>query len=605
VLYDFRQCSLLLAALLERCISELNPCRSILIALNAQFDQLPCCVVLCCSGTTCCLRTCPTHNPGTNAHHYYRHTVCGIFVSQLVGATSLQLTSRQSNDIDNFVLKESPIAFQGILNNIGANGSQVRGASSGIVVASPSTQDPDYFFTWTRDSALTLKFLVDSYIHGNIGLGSLIQEYILAQARLQTVDNLSGTFASGNGLGDPKYYTNETAFLGNWGRPQHDGPALRAIAMIAYSKIIMTASGDNKAIAHDVIWPIVRNDLNYVAQYWNQTGFDLWEEVNGSSFFTTAVQYRALIEGAKFAQSVDETCEGCTSQAPNALCLLQSYWNGTSITSNINLQGDNRRSGLDCNSILTSINMYDPDSGCTDSTFQPCSSRALSNHKAVVDSFRGDLYNVNSNLGPGAAAAVGRYAEDVYYEGNPWYLCTLAAAEQLYSAANQWNATGSIVVDNLNADFFGDLGSNVANGNYTAGSPEFTSLITAVRGYADGFVGVIQKYAPENGALAEQFSRRNGTAVSARDLTWSYASFLTMEFARNGTLPQTWGEGEANNVPITCQASSANGSYTKPTATSFPTLAGAVGGNGSVTGSSTAGAISSAAASKVRPFLRW
>ena len=523
----------------------------------------------------------------------------------MVGATGSQLSSRQSNDIDKFVLKESPIAFQGILNNIGANGSQVRGASSGIVVASPSTQDPNYFFTWTRDSALTLKFLVDSYIHGNIRLGSLIQDYILAQARLQTVDNLSGTFASGSGLGEPKYYTNETAFLGDWGRPQRDGPALRAISMIAYSKAIMTASGENKAIVHDVIWPIVRNDLNYVAQYWNQTGFDLWEEVNGSSFFTTAVQYRALIEGARFAQSVDETCEGCTSQAPNALCLLQDYWNGTSITSNINLQGDHRRSGLDCDSILTSINMYDPRSGCIDSTFQPCSSRALSNHKAVVDSFRGSLYTINSNLRAGKAAAVGRYAEDVYYEGNPWYLCTLAAAEQLYSAVNQWNATGSIIVDNLNAEFFSDLGSNTMNGNYTAGSPEFTRLMTAVRAYADGFVAVFQKYTPDNGALAEQFSRRNNTAISARDLTWSYASFLTMEFARNGTLPQSWGESEANAVPNTCQASSANGSYTKPTATSFPPLSGVVGASGSVTGSGKAGAISSAAASKVRPFLRW
>ena len=29
------------------------------------------------------------------------------------------------------------------------------------------------------------------------------------------------------------------------------------------------------------IWPIISNDLNYVAQYWNQTTFDLWEETRG------------------------------------------------------------------------------------------------------------------------------------------------------------------------------------------------------------------------------------------------------------------------------------------------------------------------------------
>lgn len=34
-----------------------------------------------------------------------------------------------------------------------------------------------------------------------------------------------------------------------------------------------------------------------MGQYWNRKSFDLWEEVNGTSFFTTAVQYKALVEG--------------------------------------------------------------------------------------------------------------------------------------------------------------------------------------------------------------------------------------------------------------------------------------------------------------------
>lgn len=29
------------------------------------------------------------------------------------------------------------------------------------------------------------------------------------------------------------------------------------------------------------LWPIISNDLNYVAQYWNETTFDLWEETDG------------------------------------------------------------------------------------------------------------------------------------------------------------------------------------------------------------------------------------------------------------------------------------------------------------------------------------
>lgn len=60
--------------------------------------------------------------------------------------------------------------------------------------------------------------------------------------------------------------------------------------MITYSNWLI-ANG-YQSTANDIVWPVIRNDLNYVAQYWNQTGFDLWEEVNGSSFFTVASQHQ-------------------------------------------------------------------------------------------------------------------------------------------------------------------------------------------------------------------------------------------------------------------------------------------------------------------------
>lgn len=53
--------------------------------------------------------------------------------------------------------------------------------------------------------------------------------------------------------------------------------------------------------------------------------FDLWEEVNSSSFFTTAVQHRALRQGATFATALGQTASvaGYTTQAANVLCFLQ------------------------------------------------------------------------------------------------------------------------------------------------------------------------------------------------------------------------------------------------------------------------------------------
>ena len=83
-------------------------------------------------------------------------------------------------------------------------------------------------YTWTRDSALTLKLLIDEFIAGNSSLQSTIEYYIVAQAKLQTVSNPSGSLSSG-GLGEPKFNIDLTAFTGAWGRPQRDGPALRFV----------------------------------------------------------------------------------------------------------------------------------------------------------------------------------------------------------------------------------------------------------------------------------------------------------------------------------------------------------------------------------------
>jgi glucoamylase len=86
-----------------------------------------------------------------------------------------------------------------------------------------------------------LKCLVEAFVAGNTKLQQTIQQYISAQAYLQTVSGLSGGLATG-GLGEPKYYVNGTAFTGPWGRPQKDGPALRATTLIAFAKWLIVGS---------------------------------------------------------------------------------------------------------------------------------------------------------------------------------------------------------------------------------------------------------------------------------------------------------------------------------------------------------------------------
>lgn len=259
--------------------------------------------------------------------------------------------------------------------------------------------------------------IIDEFIFGNTKLLPYIEDYIHAQAVLQTVSNPSGTFLpAGLGLGEPKYQVDGTRFNGAWGRPQRDGPALRAIALITYSNWLIK-NGQSKT-AKTVIWPIISNDLSYVGQYWNQTGFDLWEEVQGSSFFTIQNQHRSLVQGAALAKTLGVKCTGC-DQEPQILCFLQSFWNGEYIVSNINV--NNGRTGLDGNSILGAIATFDIDALCDGPTFQPCNSKSLANFKVLIDTFR-NTYAINSGIPEGQGVAVGRYAEDVYQGGNPWYV---------------------------------------------------------------------------------------------------------------------------------------------------------------------------------------
>lgn len=96
------------------------------------------------------------------------------------------------------------------------------------------------YYTWTRDSALTMKVLIDQFKNGDTALLTVIEEYISAQAYIQTVSNPSGSLSSG-GLGEPKFNVDESAYTGAWGRPQRDGPALRATALISFGQWLIVS----------------------------------------------------------------------------------------------------------------------------------------------------------------------------------------------------------------------------------------------------------------------------------------------------------------------------------------------------------------------------
>ena len=138
------------------------------------------------------------------------------------------------------------------------------------------------FYTWTRDSALTVKMLVDTLIAGDTSLQPTIQDYVSTQAQLQTVSNPSGELSNGAGLGEPKFNVDETAFNSPWGRPQRDGPALRATTLIAYSNWLL-AKGQNSTVISN-IWPIIANDLGmYISEPFSFVLYDYPSHNSGST----------------------------------------------------------------------------------------------------------------------------------------------------------------------------------------------------------------------------------------------------------------------------------------------------------------------------------
>ena len=56
---------------------------------------------------------------------------------------ALQLVSHGTTSVESWLVSETAVARQGILDNIGSSGAYAKSANSGIVVASPSTDNPN------------------------------------------------------------------------------------------------------------------------------------------------------------------------------------------------------------------------------------------------------------------------------------------------------------------------------------------------------------------------------------------------------------------------------------------------------------------------------
>jgi glucoamylase len=418
-------------------------------------------------------------------------------------------------------------------------------ALPGVVIASPSRDDPDYFYHWTRDAALvmqTLKRLADVS-----GSADERREYLRHLRDFAMLTRVHQCTAS---PGEPKFLVHGLPYTGPWGRPQNDGPALRALALMDYAEILR--EDDEAAFVEDVLYDpdprrrtAIKTDLDFVADEWPKYDCDLWEEVHGCHFFTRMAQRRALVRGAALADRMgDPQCAGRYRQQAADLCnAIEKHWQAdrSFITATLERQGGiDYKSGLD-SSVLLAV-LYTADDA--DRFFPLTDGRVLSTVLELKRGFRAiyDLNHVEQALaGVELGTAIGRYPEDRYDgyattgEGDPWFLTTSAFAEFHYRLAHDLAEQKELRIGGPDQAWWQDLlGTDFPGAGATlcSGQPEFEHAIAAIRMEGDRHLARVLRHAADDGSMSEQFNRRTGLMQGAENLTWSHSAFLRAALAR-------------------------------------------------------------------------
>jgi glucoamylase len=374
----------------------------------------------------------------------------------------------------------------------------------GAVVASPERFDPPYYYNWVRDAALTMD-TVESLYEKSQGADHL--KYRGQLADYVSFTHKTQTDPSSTGLGEPKFNIDGTAYQGGWCRPQNDGPALRALALIHFANTLLSEGQGSfvKTNLYDGLQPsqsVIKVDLEFLSHHWSDDGCDIWEEVHGQHFFTRLMQWRALSEGASLASQLGDpgAAQFYKNSAVQIANTFASFWSDQSQafipTLNQTAGLNYKTSGLDSQVIL----------GLVHSQALPFTdARVLATMTSLINAFK-TAYSINyAHSYPGVA--IGRYPEDLYdggtnTAGNPWFLITAAFANLSYKIASE----------------YADQNQPTLAQNYFE--------------QGDLFIERVRTHADPSGSLSEQINRDTGYMESARDLTWSHVEMIQAEWAR-------------------------------------------------------------------------
>ena len=374
---------------------------------------------------------------------------------------------------------------------------------NGAIVASPSQQEPNYYYDWVRDSAIAMSLIETWYesTHAS-GYKERLFHYV---SWTQLIQQQNAPLPGHDIMGEPKFYFDGYPFSGPWGRPQNDGPALRASVLIRFAQQLLNQNETEyvqNVLYNNTMEPnsmgVIKKDLEYTAHHWTEANFDLWEEVLGIHFFTTMAQQKALLDGAVLARQLNDLGAALYYEEQADLMNISLYQHLDQSTQQIIStlpphQGPQKTEELDSSIILGVLLQSQNGLLAPNSIYVQKTVNAL--HKQF-----NQMFPINNNGHD--AILFGRYPGDTYdgYQtnsiGNPWFILTATMSEYYFSLAanlNQSNAQRAL-------------------------RAKYISI-------GDDYLKLIKKYAPDMN-LSEQINLNTGKQQGAKSLTWSYVSVL-------------------------------------------------------------------------------
>ncbi|HTX24463.1 MAG TPA: glycoside hydrolase family 15 protein [Steroidobacteraceae bacterium] len=403
-------------------------------------------------------------------------------------------------------------------------------AKRGAIVASPVLAaydpDPDYFFHWYRDSAIVvdaLRLLFEQPSASAADRAHLLEhfaDFIRFSLDLRELDGraLSDSpawrarvrpdfapfvrsdteLAAVHGeavAAETRVNPDGTIDISKWGRPQNDGPALRALAVLRWMPHAAHDSALRAAAAS-----LLSADLAFTRQHARAPCIDIWEEEHGLHYYTLCVSAAALEAGARWLEErgARNDAPAYRQEASAIYHTLDAYWLAAEGYYRSRVLSSGARSAKELDIAVIFAALHAAGRPQNHSARDPRVHATLARLAALFDA----EYAINRNRPASRAPALGRYAGDVYYSGGAYYFSTLAGAELSYRAA--------------------------------VGTDGREALALLARG--DAFLETVRAFTPPNGDLSEQFDQHTGAQTSAKHLAWSYAAFISAIAARRDAL---------------------------------------------------------------------